>query len=436
MEKTKSLSRQIIAFSIPLILSGLLQQMFNWADAFIVGNIVGEDALAAVGATLYITLLFVTAITGFTTGVSVLSAQMFGEGNLQDQKKVLFTFLVVVGAAFTVLGWIGIWTAKAALAAMGTPADIIALAEEYLRIVLLGMPFLAIYNVYAAVLRGIGDSRTPFWAVMVSVIVNVVMDLLLVAVFHMGVAGAALATVASQAMMALFMALYAGAAHPVLKMRGEKDLFDREILRRGSRLAAPITIQSVVNSLGGLVLQRIMNSFGTATVAAITTAYRVDSVILLPVFNLGTGISTLAAQNTGAGEHRRARECLYVGCGLMAVVSVALAVVVLVFGGPLIAMFGVTAQATAIGVEFFHCIVWFYIINGWAMAFRGYLEGTGDVGFSGFTGIVSLVVRIVLSYALMDVFGNMVIAYAEAFAWCFMLALFVLRFVWKNRRIT
>jgi len=434
MEKPKSLSRQLISFSIPLILSGLLQQMFNWADAFIVGNIVGEDALAAVGATLYITMLFVTAVTGFTTGVSILAAQMFGEGNLKDQKKVLYTFLIVVGGAFLVLSGIGIRYSELSLAAMDTPADIFGMALEYLRIVLLGIPFLAVYNVYAAVLRGIGDSRAPFWAVMVSVIVNVVMDLLLVAVFHMGVAGAALATVASQMMMALFMAVYAGAAHPVLKMRGEKGLFDRGVLGAGSRLAAPITVQSVVNSAGGLVLQRIMNSFGTATVAAISTAYRVDSVILLPVFNLGTGISTLTAQSTGAGEHERAKKYLYAGCGLMAVVSVVLTAVVMVFGGPLIAMFGVTEQSTAIGAQFFRCIAVFYIINGWAMAFRGYLEGIGDVGFSGLTGIASLAVRIVLSYALMDVFGNMVIAYAEAFAWCFMLTLFVLRFVWKKRK--
>lgn len=433
MQETRALSRQLIVFSIPLILSGLLQQMFNWADAFIVGNVLGEDALAAIGATLYITQMFVMAITAFTTGVSVLSAQMFGQGKQREQKKVLFTFLSVVGGAFLILGWIGILTARPALAAMETPEKIFETAVDYLCIVLIGSPFLAIYNVYAAVLRGVGDSRTPFWAVMVCVVVNVVMDILLVAVIPMGVAGAAWATVASQAMMALFTALYAGKAHPGLQLAGESGLFDREILRRGSCLAAPITLQALVNSGGGLVLQRIINSFGTETVAAITTAYRVDNVILLPVFNLGTGISTLAAQSTGAGDHKRARECLYVGCGLMAVVSAALVAVVLVFGGPLIAMFGVTAQATAIGVKFFRCISWFYIINGWAMAFRGYLEGVGDVGFSGLTGIVALFARIVLSYALVGVFDNMVIAYAEGLSWCIMLTLFGVRFMWKHK---
>ena len=434
MGHSKSLTRQLIDFSIPLILSGLLQQMFSWADAFIVGNVVGEDALGAVGATLYITQMFVMAITGFTSGVSILSAQMFGEGRLEEQKKVLATFLSVVSAAFLAAACIGIWTARPALELLDTPGDIFEMAWEYLRLVLLGVPFLAIYNVYAAVLRGIGDSRAPFWAVVVSVAVNVVMDLVLIAGLRMGVAGAAWATVASQMMMALFLVCYAGKRHSMLRFRGEQGLFDREILRAGSALAMPITVQSLVNSAGGLVLQRIMNSFGSATVAAITTAYRVDSVIVLPLFNFGTGISTLTAQNTGAGEHRQARKCLYVGCSLMVVVSVVLTAVVLIFGGTLISMFGVTAQATAIGERFFRCIAWFYLINGWAMAFRGYLEGIGDVMFSGMAGIASLGVRIVLSYALVGIFDNMVIAYAEAFSWCFMLMLFVVRFVWKRKK--
>ncbi len=433
MEETRSLRRQLIAFSIPLILSGLLQQMFNWADAVIVGNIVGEGALAAVGATLYVTSLYVMAVTGFTSGVSILSAQMFGQGNLKDQKKVLFTFLMVVGCAFVLLTGIGVRFTQAALVGMDTPGDIFHMAEEYLRIVLWGMPFLAVYNVYAAVLRGIGDSRSPFWAVMVSVVVNVIMDLVLVAGCSMGVAGAAWATVASQVMMAVFMVWYTGYAHPSLKMRGEEKLFDRDLLREGCALAAPITIQSVINSLGGLVLQRIMNSFGTATVAAISTAYRVDSVILLPILNLGTGISTLTAQNTGAGQEKRAKQCLYVGCGLMAVVSVCLTGIVLVLGGPLIALFGVTAEATAIGTQFFRCIAWYYILFSWATALRGYLEGTGDVTFSGLTGIASLVVRIAMSYALVGVFDNMVIAYAEAISWCFMLLLYGGRFVFLRR---
>ena len=429
----KHLAGQLVEFSIPLILSGLLQQLFNWADAFIVGNVVGENALAAVGATMYVTALFLAAITGFTSGVSILAARMFGEGRMEEQKRVLFTFLCVLGAAFLLLTGGGMWIIEPVLRRMDTPADIFDMARIYLRIVLTGVPFLAIYNVYAAVLRGIGDSRAPFWAVMVSVTVNVGLDILLVAVIPMGVAGAAIATVISQVMMALFLVVYAGRVHSALALCGGAALFDVSLLKEGSALAAPITVQFVVRSLGGLVLQSFMNGFGTQTVAAISTAYRVDSLILLPVDNLGVAVSTLTAQNTGAGDHRRAKKCLYVGLGLMAVVSVCLTGVVLGLGGTMISLFGVTAESTAIGVRFFHSIAWFYIINGWSVAFRSYLEGTGDVLFSGVTGILSLGVRIALSYALIGVFDNMVIAYAEAFAWCFTLLLYAIRFGSRTR---
>lgn len=436
MRQETNLARQLIAFSIPLVLSGLLQQLFNWADAFIVGNIVGEGALAAVGATFYISNLLIMLITGFTSGVSILSARMFGQGNTGEQKHVLVTFLVVMVSLLTGLSLAGGQLVESILIWMDTPADIFHMAQTYVTIILVGMPFLAIYNVYAAVLRGIGDSRTPFLAVMVSVSANVVLDLLLVWVIPLGVAGAAWATVFSQAMMALFLMGYSGRAHSILRFAPERALFDLHILKEGCALALPITIQSTVTALGSLALQGIMNSFGTQTVAAITTAYRVDSVILLPLINLGTGVATLTAQNIGAGDRKRARRCLVVGSGVMGVTAVCLTAVVLMFGATLISLFGVSEEAVDIGRLFFRSIAWFYLPYGCAMAARGYLEGVGDVLYSGLTGIAALGVRIFLSHRLEPVFDNMVIAYAEAFGWCFMLGMFWLRAgcrFWKER---
>ena len=433
MLTTKSMTRQLIEFSVPLVLSGLLQQLFSWADAFIVGNILGEGALAAVGATMYITALYLAAVTGFTSGVSILSAQMFGQGRHEEQKKVLYTFLMVLGGVFLLTTGAGLYLVEPILQWMDTPADIFNMAQEYLWIVMWGVPFLTLYNVYAAVLRGIGDSRSPTVAVMVSVSVNVALDILLVGVIPMGIAGAAIATVVSQVMMALFLVVYAGMRHPELGLVGGKYLFDAGLLRDGCRLAVPITVQSLICSVGGLTLGAFMNGFGSQTVAAISTAYRVDSVILLPVFNLGTGISTLAAQNTGAGEHQKARRFLYVGSALMAVVCVVLSALMVVAGAPLVALFGVTEEVSAIGGQFFRCICVFYVIYGWATALRGYLEGVSDVVFTGVVGVLSLGVRVVLSYALMDAVGNMVIAYAEGLSWCFTFVLLALRFMTLKR---
>lgn len=424
----------LVRFSIPLILSGLLQQLYAWADAFIVGNVEGEGALAAIGATGAVSNLFVLVITGITLGPALVSARLWGQGRREELRPVLSTFVVVLGAAFVVIGLGGSAVVRPVLAAINTPE--LDQACQYLGIVLLGLPFVAVYNVYAAVLRGMGDSRAPLLAVLVASVVNVGLDLLLVAGFEMGVAGAAVATVAAQGMMMVFVILYAVYRTPLLRFRLGRGCVDLGKLREGLALGVPSAIQSSINSLGGVVLQDFMNGFGTQTVAAITTAYRVDTVLLLPIVNLSSGISTVAAQNMGAGRPDRARETLRVGNLIMVVTSLVLTGMVLLVGGPVIALFGVTEQAAAQGAEFFANIAGFYLIYGLAMSLRGFLEGLGDVLYSSLAGIGTLGLRIVLSYALAPWAGWRIIAWAEAVSWTVMLVLYWSRYLTKGRRLT
>lgn len=424
----------LVRFSIPLILSGLLQQLYAWADAFIVGNVEGEGALAAIGATGAVSNLFVLVITGITLGPALVSARLWGQGRREELRPVLSTFVVVLGAAFVVIGLGGSAVVRPVLAAINTPE--LDRACQYLGIVLLGLPFVAVYNVYAAVLRGMGDSRAPLLAVLVASVVNVGLDLLLVAGFEMGVAGAAVATVAAQGMMMVFVILYAVYRTSLLRFRLGWGCVDLGKLREGLALGVPSAIQSSINSLGGVVLQDFMNGFGTQTVAAITTAYRVDTVLLLPIVNLSSGISTVAAQNMGAGRPDRARETLRVGNLIMAVTSLVLTGMVLLVGGPVIALFGVTEQAAAQGAEFFANIAGFYLIYGLAMSLRGFLEGLGDVLYSSLAGIGTLGLRIVLSYALAPWAGWRIIAWAEAVSWTVMLVLYWARYLTKGRRLT
>lgn len=429
-----SIGRTLIAFSLPLIFSGLLQQLYSWADAFIVGNAIGEGALAAIGASSVISGLFIAIITGFTAGISILSAKRFGTGDKAAQRKLLNDFSLILGGAFLILSLLGTALTKPMLRLLDTPADIFEDAAVYLRIILLGVPFLAGYNVYSAVLRGIGDSRAPFLSVLFSSALNVALDALFVFGFGWGVAGAAAATLLSQALMTVFIILYAIRRYDFLRFRPGLAQMDNALIREGCRLALPITIQSAVSSAGMLILQNFTNSFGTQTVAAITSAYRVDSIILLPIINLGTAISTVTAQNTGAGKHDRARRTLFVGCSIMTAVSLVLTALVVVLGGALVGMFGVTAEVQQIGADFFRALGSFYVAFGLATAIRGYLEGIGDVVFSGVNGIAMLLMRILFSYALKPVYGNMVIAWAEAYAWCIMLIAYVLRARMKIKR--
>ncbi|MBR6518588.1 MAG: MATE family efflux transporter [Oscillospiraceae bacterium] len=430
--KQQNIAVELVKFCTPLILSGILQQLYNWADAFIVGNVNGETALAAIGSVSSISNFYIMAITGFTTGLSILIAQKFGSGEREQINRILSTFLVVLGVVFLLVAVIAFSAAEPLLTVMDTPADIFDGAKAYLQIITVGVPFLTVYNLYSAAIRAIGDSRAPFYAVLVSSAVNIVLDIIFVAVMGWGVKGAAVATVIAQATMTVFIIVYAVAKHSLLRFDIKKVLH-KECMKKGFSFGTPPMVQSCVNSFGNMVLQGFMNGFGTATVAAITTAYRVDCIALLPVINLGSGISTLAAQSYGAGDNKKAWKVFTTGTALMLPVALALTFVVVTFGGKMIAIFGAGTEVVAIGTDFFRSLAKFYVIYGVAMACRGYIEGLGEVMYSSIIGVTALAARIINSYALKGVFGNMVIAYAEGISWTLLLILFVCRIAVKRR---
>ncbi|MBE6878863.1 MAG: MATE family efflux transporter [Ruminococcaceae bacterium] len=426
--KKESIAWTLVKFCTPLILSGILQQLYNWVDAFIVGNVNGETALAAIGSVSSISNFYIMAITGFTTGLSILIAQKFGSGEKEQISRILSTFLLILGVIFTVVAVVAFAVAGPLLTLMDTPADIFDAAKGYLKIISVGVPFLTVYNLYAGAIRAVGDSRAPFYAVLVSSAVNVVMDILFVAVFGWGVDGAAIATVIAQVAMTIFMIIYGVTKHPVVRFK-IINIFNRECLSGGFSFGTPPMVQSCINSFGNMILQGFMNGFGTATVAAITTAYRVDCIALLPVINLGSGISTLVAQNYGAGDRKKAWKVFTTGVVIMMPVALVLTMVVVLFGGKMIALFGAGEEVVAIGTNFFRSIAVFYVIYGIAMACRGYIEGLGGVMYSSIIGVTALAVRIINSYALKGVWGNMVIAYAEGISWALLMTLFIIKII-------
>lgn len=416
-----SIVKALIFFSIPLILSGLLQQLYSWADAFIVGNTEGEAALAAIGATQVVIGILIMALTGLTSGISILSARYFGMKKDSLQKDILSTFLIFYTAIFIVLSFVGYFLAEPLLSLLKTPSDIFKLATSYLKISLIGIPFLTVYNTYAAILRGIGDSKAPLYSVLFSTIINIILDIIFIIVFRWGVKGAAIATVISQIIIALYIVFYARRKYKELNFNIKSSRIDNAVLKMGLSLSIPLAIQSTLSAAGNLILQSLMNSFGTTTVAAITTAYRIDSVILLPIVNLGVAVATITSQNFGANKIARMKKSLLSATVLMTVVSIALTTIVIVFGESLIKLFGVTTVSAQIGARFFNILGYYYIVFGFAIVFKGYIEGIGRVRFTSASSILSLIVRIVLSYILMDRFNNMVIAYAEAISWCYLL---------------
>lgn len=421
----------LLLFTIPLVLSGLFQQLFNWVDAFIVGNVEGELPLASIGATTAVYNLCITAIIGFTSGLSVLSAQQHGRREYWKMQETLFSFMAILGGIFLLVTLVGIAFTTSIVDILDTPERLTVIASQYLKIMLIGVPFLTIYNVYTGVLRGAGDSKAPFVSIIISSLANVVLDIFFVAVLRQGAAGAAVATVISQIAMTLYIIFYTEKTYPYLKYRLEKKIFEKSNLAKGTQFGVPPTIQASISSVGNIVLQRFMNGFGEQTIAAITTAYRVDSVIFLPIVNFGSGVATVVAQNIGAENEARAKKTLKIGLIMIAIISLCISVFIFFFGENLLALFGLSSGSVAIGKTFFRKLAPFYLIYGFSMVIRGYVEGCGDMVFSSVAGVSSLIVRIAASYLFVHVFASSIIAIAEGFSWIILLAIYITRY-WKT----
>lgn len=421
------LAAKMLRFSLPLILSGVLQQLYSWADAFIIGHAEGEMQLAAVGATTSLSGFLSNTLLGLTLGLSILAAQRVGAGCRDRVRELLSSFLPLLASGYAAVSFLAAFFLAPVLTLMGTPGEIFADALSYLRIILLGIPFLACYNLYAALLRALGDTKAAFYAVLLSSLSNVALDILFVAVLPFGVAGAAAATVISQIGMTVFMALYAARKEPELLRLPRPHLPACGVMGEGMRFAAPPALKNSVTSLGHLALQSFMNSFGSTTVLAVTTAYRVDCITLLPIINLGSAISIMTAQASGAGDHQKIRACLKTGAGLMLVISVLLASAMFAFGALFVGLFGVSGDALQQGKVFFQDLSLFYPVFGLSIVLQSVLEGIGDISFCSVMGVCSLALRIALSYALRPVFAERTIAIAEGITWAVTLLVFALR---------
>lgn len=425
----ESLTKKLVRFSIPLILTGLLQQLFVWADTWILGHKLGQEAIAAVGATNAILSLYSMTMIGFTSGISILAARYYGAKENEKQRYLLGSFTVGFGLFMTVMALLGELFCGRILVLMHTPADIIFMSEGYLHCILWGIPFLTVYNVYGAVLRGHSNSKTPFLCMAVAGVLNVCLDALFVFGLNFGVNGAALATAVAQAFSCISLLIYTVKNYEHLRFKISRSLFKELIMKEGMDISMPITIRSIINAFGSVVLQNFMNGFGSVTVAAIATSYRIDCVLLLPAINFSIGISTLVSQAVGEKDLKKGNQVLKTGMVLMVSICVVMSAFIFFVGGDMVRMFGVGEEACLIGARFFRRLGLFYVIFGIENALSSYLEGRGYVLFSGIAGIASLFVRIAMSYALVGIFDNMVIAWAECIAWTFLLVVLFVKYV-------
>lgn len=423
--------KQILLFTLPIMLGQLLQQLYNAVDGLIVGNFVNQDALAAVGTCAPVTMLFIAIALGMSTGCSVMIAQYYGAGRTDELRRGVSTSLILLvgmGVVFTV---VGVGVSRVLLErVLAVEAVQLPDAVAYFSIYCLGLVFQFIYNIVAALLRALGDSAATLYFLLVSSVTNILLDLLFVLVFHWNVPGVAIATVIAQALSAAVSLVYMFRRYKIFRFQKGEFRFHRDMGITALRLGIPTTLQQCVISSGHIAIQRLVNTFKMT--AAMTAAARIESFIFIPIFSFNAGLATFTGQNLGAGKLERVRRGLHGTWVMGLIVAVTSSVAVFLFAGPLARSFGVEGENLAIAKEYLRFICGFLWMFSIFIVCNGVLQGAGDVVYTAVNTITSLIVRVVLTYlaAYFTPLGRGVIWYMLPIGWLYSLVLSLARYKW------
>ena len=395
-------SRVLRRFCLPLFGSILFQQLYNLADSWVAGRFIGESALAAVGNSYEITLIFLAFAFGCNMGCSVVTAQYFGAKNLRDMKTAVYTAMVLTGAVCGCLMLAGLVGGGPLLGLLRTPEGVFADSKCYLDIYIYGLPFLFFYNIATGVFSALGDSKTPFLFLAVSSLSNIALDIVFVTAFDMGVAGVGWATFLCQgvscvlAIAAVFRRVKALAPEPV------ERVFSKRILRKILLIAIPSTLQQSFISVGNIIIQGVINGFGAGAMAGYSAAVKLNNLVITSFTTLGNGISNYTAQNIGAQKFQRIREGFRAGLKLVWLLCIPLAALYFFAGKPLLYLFMEEPSAAALqtGITFLRILSPFYFVVSAKLAADGILRGAGMMREFMTATFTDLILRVGLAIVL------------------------------------
>ena len=371
--------KQLLLFFFPILLGTFFQQLYNTADAIIVGQFVGKEALAAVGgATGVLINLLVGFFVGVSSGASVIIAQHYGAGKREDVSRAVHTAVALALLSGALLTVVGLVLSENILIWMSTPQEVMHYALPYLRIYFLGMIPQMIYNIGAGILRAVGDSRSPMVFLVAATMTNIVLDIVCVMGMHLGVAGAAIATVASQVMSAVLVALTLMRTRRDYRLDWRRISLHRRTLERIVHIGLPAGLQSVMYSLSNLIIQASVNGFGTDVMAAWTAYSKVDGLYWMMVSSFGVAITTFVGQNFGAHRYERLKKSVRICMGMCAGVTVVLSAVLVLFGRPLLSLFTTDAAVLDTGYGIICLIAPTYITYISIEILSGAMRGAGD----------------------------------------------------------
>lgn len=433
--------KTLFFFAVPMVLGNLFQQLYNIVDSMIVGNFVGSDALAAVGASASITFLFVAIATGMSVGSSVVISQFFGARQMGKVKTCIYTILLFAAVLSAALTVIGVGGSGAILRWMNTPDNVFADASTYLRIYFAGMFFLFTYNTLTSIFNALGDSRSPLVFLAFSSLTNIVLDLVFVIRFGMGVAGVAYATLISQGISAVLSFIWLMIRLSKMQIREEFSYFDFQTLKTIWKIAVPSTIQQSIVSIGFVLVQALVNRYGSVVMAGYAAAGKIDSIAILPMVNVGNAMSTFTAQNTGAGKPERVTRGLRAGWIMSGVIGLIVTVILFLWGDVFVGAFVDTAsnlEVIAVGVEYLRVVSTFYVVMGVMNTANGVLRGAGDIKVFLASALCNLGSRVILAYALAYVIGKSAIWWAIPIGWSIGLIISLIRLKsgkWKGKSL-
>ncbi|MCI9584485.1 MATE family efflux transporter [Clostridiaceae bacterium] len=433
-------------FSLPMLLGNLFQQLYNMVDSIVVGNFVGADALAAVGASFPVTFLAVALAAGLSMGCNVVISQLFGANRIREMKVTVSTALIgqfFLSVAIMIVGGL---LSPAILSLLKTPDNIMADSRTYLQIYFGGAVFLFIYNTLNGIYNALGDSKTPLYFLIFSTLANIYLDLRFVIRYQMGVAGVAWATLIAQG-------ICAGLSLLVLlirlkKMPDEEDapelkarLFDFSAVKRIAHVGVPSMIQQSIVSLSMLFMQGLVNSYGSVFIAGYTAATKIDSLAMLPNMNFSNAMSSYTAQNIGAGKPERVKEGYKASICMVVVFSVALTTMIFLFGPNLLNLFmdsNINVDSIGYGMSYMRTVSSFYILMGILFVSNGLLRGAGDMGFFMLSSLGNLFCRVAIAYTLASRIGPGAIWWSIPIGWLVGSAISFSRYrsgKWEKRRL-
>ena len=430
-----------LRFALPLLLGNLLQQLYNTADTIIVGNYVSDRALSAVGSCTSLTMLFTALALGFSIGAGVLAAQYYGAQKLDEVRRIAATSIVLflaLGAAMSVLGVLLTRPLLAGL--LQTPEALREMAVTYFMIYAAGLIFQFGYNIAAALLRAIGDSRATLYFLLASSLLNVVLDLLLVAVVKLGVAGAAIATVFSQLLSCVLSFWYMHRKYEFLRFSVRQLRFEPALAGRVLAVGAPMAVQQSVVSCGFMFMQRLVNSCGEDMVASFTVGSRIENYLILPTISFQSTMATYTGQNIGARQPERVSRGLRQVILLAICITLPLSAAAYFLAPQIISLFAISGQAAAYCAQHLQLAACAVLVFAVYFPCNGLLQGAGEGLYATACAALALGVRVALAYLLIQtaLFGVAAIWWSQLLAWVVTLVFcycHYFRGTWKTRSL-